>query len=863
MAEKPAKKTPSARVAKVAVKKTPKREVTLLSAESATTKKRSVSAAKPKKKAITDDERRQEVAQRVVRRIFDEIGLPEAVRVKVTAKSASLNQKPAQPAVSKATQSTDDADEVVLPSNASPRVLSKAAALKQWYYGRFPGYVARGATGLGVVFLFFGGLGVTQFTATHFPPWHAVQTAVLCGAVECAPVVPIPQPGTTESTSGTAPTSAAGVPLAKDTPSPAIQFIAKPPERLESPTTLVVRAEHVSSLEVVAQSRATSKSIALRASGEAVGPDRTFELSPNQFDSGEYDIRVRAVAARDGKLVYVTGPRFTVPKRNAEVHTVATTTVTTETSQNRPSVSAPIDTESLLKKPTTSMLVLPEQGVVTPQDAQPALAVTRPEPGVALFSLVAPEALSVELYAQRSNASAPYFLASARKLDDGVWQHRLQMSKLPAGNYSITARIKTPSGTQTARGVVIDSVTPPTPADATATTTPVRQATIDTAKALQELKDSDNPPPSRTEYGLPADFTPPGIKPSETQKPRPVAASSESEMPAAVSDEVITIVRERFEDDERDINDLLKRYASAYQSGDTALKGMVVSELSRKRTEMVEEAIQEGETSVTATDLDASIANEFTRLKDRVETFESLLRDRSGSSASIDSDNDGVTDYDEETLYDTDPTRSDSDSDGIPDGAEIMRGFDPRNSAAETLLTFASPKEFGLVRDDVLKIETITPVIETDTTLGQPSIQAEIRGRALPNSFVTLFIFSSPVIVTVKTDADGSFVYQFDKELEDGSHEVYVAVTDNTGDIIAKSSAFSFIKQAEAFTIVDAEAAPVTENAEAPTASVKELYNMVLAMGVLAFGLILLIFGIVMRREPVVTETTPANPASS
>ena len=75
-----------------------------------------------------------------------------------------------------------------------------------------------------------------------------------------------------------------------------------------------------------------------------------------------------------------------------------------------------------------------------------------------------------------------------------------------------------------------------------------------------------------------------------------------------------------------------------------------------------------------------------------------------------------------------------------------------------------------------------------------------ITGKALPNSFVTLYIFSTPIVVTLKTDADGSWAYRFDKELEDGEHEVYVGVTDNAGKIVAKSEPFTFVKEAEAFS---------------------------------------------------------------
>jgi len=42
-----------------------------------------------------------------------------------------------------------------------------------------------------------------------------------------------------------------------------------------------------------------------------------------------------------------------------------------------------------------------------------------------------------------------------------------------------------------------------------------------------------------------------------------------------------------------------------------------------------------------------------------------------------------------------------------------------------------------------------------------------------------------------------------DKELEDGEHKVYAAVTDNTGKITAKSKPFVFVKTAKAISSLD------------------------------------------------------------
>ena len=121
-----------------------------------------------------------------------------------------------------------------------------------------------------------------------------------------------------------------------------------------------------------------------------------------------------------------------------------------------------------------------------------------------------------------------------------------------------------------------------------------------------------------------------------------------------------------------------------------------------------------------------------------------------------------------------------------------------------------------------------------------------VRGKGLPNSFVTVYVFSTPTIVTVKTEADGSFEYTFSQELEDGEHQVFVALTDNAGEIVAQSEGFTFIKEAEAFTAVDTGAAAATINSPV-TNSDSSPYRIALAMSVLALGVLLILLGLGLR----------------
>jgi hypothetical protein len=179
----------------------------------------------------------------------------------------------------------------------------------------------------------------------------------------------------------------------------------------------------------------------------------------------------------------------------------------------------------------------------------------------------------------------------------------------------------------------------------------------------------------------------------------------------------------------------------------------------------------------------------------------------------IDSDRDGVSN-DEERRIGTDPYSADSDKDGYLDGDEIRAGSDPLKSAkiGNDKIVFESPKDKGEVKTDIVKIdsaEMVSPEGEKgNNTISGISTEKnlQIKGRGLPYSFVTIYIYSdTPTIVTVMTDENGNWTYTMDKNIEDGQHEVYVAITDNGGHINAKSSPFAFIKTAQAVTKVSAE----------------------------------------------------------
>jgi hypothetical protein len=211
--------------------------------------------------------------------------------------------------------------------------------------------------------------------------------------------------------------------------------------------------------------------------------------------------------------------------------------------------------------------------------------------------------------------------------------------------------------------------------------------------------------------------------------------------------------------------------------------------------------------------------------------IEDAFKNRGGLLLYIDSDRDSVSDYDEQNIYGTNPQVTDSDGDGITDGDELLAGSNPL-SAENAPIIYADPNTTGATTT-AFKV-TAASVAETHVVNGITTAKKiRFEGRSLPNSFVTIFIFSSPIVVTVKANAEGSWNYVLDKELPDGTHTIYVAAVDTTGKILAKSAPSPFIKQADAVELISLETVSATPSLLS-TNSIILIVTAVIIFGVLA-----------------------------
>lgn len=214
----------------------------------------------------------------------------------------------------------------------------------------------------------------------------------------------------------------------------------------------------------------------------------------------------------------------------------------------------------------------------------------------------------------------------------------------------------------------------------------------------------------------------------------------------------------------------------------------------------------------------------------------------------LDTDSDGLTD-DYEAQIGIDSHNSDTDGDGVTDGEEVRLGTNPLGADANAdvsakitsaikdsvvQMAFEEPTQSGTLAPTTLQVKTVENYSPTTGTN-----QLVISGIGPPNTYVTIYVYSTPIVVTTKTDESGNFTYTLDSNLVDGKHEVYVTVNDETGKIQEKSSPLTiFVRKARAVTETEYLRGDV--NVTTPGTTSMSRY-IIIALSVVAVVVILLL----------------------
>ncbi len=452
----------------------------------------------------------------------------------------------------------------------------------------------------------------------------------------------------------------------------------------------------------------------------------------------------------------------------------------------------------------------------------------------------------IELALTSQNALTPFYLGNANFNSETVdqWRYVFDTKNVPNGPYYLVARITNRYGSYEAphqligiRNVIASSTSETTyvapSADITTTVKSIEGEMGSTLNATTTNAADDSMADASTTDA--SAISPVSTK--TTVSTSSLVASSTSASPAPQIDPqkeaklAKAIVDAQIAKFKENLTLLIERYAVAYRAKDTNTEAFIKGEIQRLKDQTISslkerQVLVDGNYSSIATQLLSLIDQEISR----IETREKMIQERVGDGVAKDTDKDGIVDYDEIHLYHTDPTVADTDHDGFTDGAEVASGYNPTDPNREAPIAFESPASDGPTRADILAVASIDTEHKNDGTVAG----AKLSGTGLPNSFVTLYIFSTPVVVTVRTSDDGSWSYVFDKELENGAHTVYVGITDNAGRIVAKSNAFPFVKTAEAY----AGGAPLPTKATAAVSGTLLSQNSILLIGALLLTLL-------------------------
>ncbi len=446
--------------------------------------------------------------------------------------------------------------------------------------------------------------------------------------------------------------------------------------------------------------------------------------------------------------------------------------------------------------------------------------------------IVVLNALSVEVYAIPVDSLIPQFLGLAKNISEMNWKYTWNTTQSPNGDYRIFARVKTPFG-------FVESIEKHASVQNSFTTihTDLQKARLNLIQeTIASLMHSSTEETASTTPEIVSLIEPKIIY---IQSPQSFINS------LSVPEDFQEIANELLSEFQLKLEQALDEFTFAKRFDDTVKVRNIENQINEIRNETIQKLRLEINDSEPIDSIDAYLANTASRLQDMIANNERIISEHLGDTISLDSDKDGITDYNEVALYQTNPFSADSDNDGFNDSTEITLGFNPKESARESLIAYESPKEQGL-ESEILSVDSITPIMSQKDE--QQSIQdahiAVISGKGLPNSFVTVNVFSTPVVSTVRTDAEGNWDYVFTSELETGTHEVYASMGDNSGKIVIKSEPLLFLKTPDGFTLTNTKPiSPYTTESELASQDTNTLL-LPTSIAIVALGLVLILLGI-------------------
>ena len=501
---------------------------------------------------------------------------------------------------------------------------------------------------------------------------------------------------------------------------------------------------------------------------------------------------------------------------------------------------------------------LPEASFLTPQNKKNLKKKIN-------IKLKVKDAENVEFHIRHFGALSSIYLGQGEKKNNNIWHYLWQTKNFPNGKYKMYAKIKNQYGSYESEKIEITISNPITTnkqSEEIVKEIKQKEEKIDTEAEKEKSKHKEKfeketeeeitkKTESEQEKKEVKEIIQKDVKPEIekldkkikeiTQKQKEIEEEKEKEVQRKQEEAKKELKSDKSKKQEKEAIQKQKEIEEEKEK-EVQRKQEEITKLVQEKEKIKKDIIEKSEEIAKKTTENKNKEEIKNKIKQKLEDLEKSLtikeEERQKKIKEIkkqDTDNDKVPDLEEARLG-TDVLKADTDEDGYLDSDEILNGYDPLSPSPGDKIIFESPKKKG----EIKKEYQVTKIKTKETKKGRGIL---ISGKALPNTFVTIYIYSSqPTVVITKTDENGNWSYLLDKPLEDGEHEVYATVTDNRGKISSKSKPMYFVKQANAITSVAANS--VFDEKISAKINDQEKTSKLISYTVLGVSIIIFIIGV-------------------
>jgi len=431
-----------------------------------------------------------------------------------------------------------------------------------------------------------------------------------------------------------------------------------------------------------------------------------------------------------------------------------------------------------------------------------------------------PDSISVELYMRRVESSTEIYLGYSRAAATNVWSYYWDSTSTPNGSYYIIPYISNKYGRYAGTPVSIS------------VSNQVQQSTAQVTQLKEQIATTEDSIASQeTKLGETQDQ----INTLAAQKTGEISNDAKTILPP----EKMPVVNKELDA----LSSKIMNNAEIFQKQELDKSKQEITTKANEVTDLIVNSSTDKPKTEEIKDKIGSLVSDSIGKLDQYFAEKQKLDQTQKELVVKDSDNDGLPDQ-EEIRLGTDPFSPDTDGDGFIDSSEVKLGYDPLSASPADKVVYQNPKETLTAVSETYKVEKVE-LVESPQNKAEKVLK--IQGKAPANSFVTIYIYSTPTIVVTKADANGNWEYTLDKPLADGRHAVYASVTNNKGDIEKVSQSFDFAKAEDSIIKL---LAPSKGNTESPVQNINRIFIIMIVIAVvLAIVFVVLVLGIYLSQH--------------